>query len=253
VAFGSGVALGTAQSKSAGTSLALTVGFAVSAGALVVVVFAGDNTATSDGNTSPVTSVVDSAGNSYRVAHEFSNAQGGAASGAAVAVYYSVITSTLSSGVATITVNHASIAARAITAESFAIASGKTVNVSAANQIADDGATSGSSLAISGLSNIERLYIRAMAVESATAGSQSTAPYTDFSTNGTSGGGGATNMAVSAAYRIVTGTGDTYDPGSTTGGTSADIASVYVALEEANPPVGPSIPIIMCLRRQRAA
>ena len=81
--------LGSNQNKTAGTSIVLTTCAAAEAGNVVVVIVAKDNTQTTDGNTSEVSSITDSAGgNTWAKAREFCNGQGGAASGATVSVWY---------------------------------------------------------------------------------------------------------------------------------------------------------------------
>lgn len=222
--------LGSANDKSAGTSIALAISAAAEAGNLVVVIIALDNTQTTDGNTSEVSSISDSAGgNTWIKAREFCNGQGGAAAGVTVSVWYSVLTNQINNA-GTITANFAnSITASAITADEFTIGAGNTVVVEATPaDLANDGADPGS-LTLSSLTSREYLFIRAIAGETnSTAALTPSTGYTAFAGAQTTGGGGATNMGVRGESRILTGTGDSSDPT----WTAVDCASVYIAFRE---------------------
>ena len=222
--------LGSNQSKTAGTSIALTTSAAVEAGHVVVVIVAIDNTQTTDGNTSEVSSITDSAGgNTWVKAREFCNGQGGAASGATVSVWYSKLTNAIVSG-GTITANLAnSITAKAISAWEFSIAAGATVSVAGTPQdLANDNADPGS-MTVPGLSSREYLFIRGIAAETnSTAALMPTSNFAAFTGNQTSGAGAASNMAVRGEFAILTGTTATSDPTYT----AVDCASVFFALRE---------------------
>lgn len=228
MAWSSGGSVGTAQSKTAGSSIALTTSAAVAVGEVVVLVVAKDNVATTDGATSEVTGVSDSSGNTWSKAGEFTNGQGGAASGATCAIWYTQATTAISSG-GTITANFSSsVTAKAVSAWKWAVGSGSTVDVVATATRADDGADPGA-VSLSGLTNAEYLFLRGIAGETnSTAQITPTASWTALSTAQTSGGGAASNMAVRGEWRIQTASGATSDPS----WTAVDSASVLVALRE---------------------
>ena len=198
MAWGSLNTLGSNQNKTAGTSIVFTTSAAAEAGNVVVVIVAKDNTQTTDGNTSEVSSITDSAGgNTWTKAREFCNGQGATAGGATVSVWYSKLTNAIPSG-GTITANLAnSITAKAISAWEFSIAAGATISIAGTPQdLANDGADPGS-MTIGGLSSREYLFIRGIAAETnSTTALTPTANFTAFSGNQTSGDGAATNMAV---------------------------------------------------------
>lgn len=225
--------IGSAADKSAGTSIAMTTSATVEVNNVIVVLVAKDNAATTNGNTNEITSVTDSTGaNTYTKAREFCNSRGAADGGATVAVYYSKLGTQLSSG-GTITANFSDTrTASAISAVEFTITSANTVSVE--GNATDEAVTNGDagSMTISGLTSREYLFIRAVAQENNSSGfSANTANYINIATNGTAGGGSASNMGIAGEFRILTGTGDTSDP---TVSTNSDSASVYIALKEAS-------------------
>jgi hypothetical protein len=142
------------------------------------------------------------------------------------------VTSQLNSG-GTITISHSSITARACTAWEFTVGSGNVVTVGGSNTSAVDNADAGS-VTISSLTNREWLFVHAVAHEGVNGDSfTASTNYTGMTGNGTTGGGGASNMSVRAEFRILTGTSDSVDPTYT----SADHAQQYVALKEDAPGV----------------
>jgi hypothetical protein len=231
-AFGTGGATCTNQSKTAGTSLSCTVGTEnFDAGNIAILWFAGDNTATVDGNDQLLSSVTDSKGNSWTVQRCFTNAQGAAAAGATTCLAWSKITTTLVSGTDTITANFSSITAKAILTREFTVAAGATIAVAGTPQdLANDAADPGS-MTISGLASGEYLFVRAIALERANAAITPTANYTNAGNNGTSGGAAASNMNVAGEFRIFTGTSNTSDPTAT----AVDNANIFIAFREVTP------------------
>ena len=231
-AFGVGGATCTAQSKTAGTTLACTVATEnLDAGNIAVLWFAGDNTATVDGNDGLLSSVADSAGNVWTVQRCFTNSQGTAATGATTCVATSKLTTTLTSGSGTITANFSSIDAKTIVVKEFTVAAGNTIEVAGTPQdLANDGADPGS-MTISGLTaSTEYLFVRATALERASGGTWTvTASHTTSGCNGTTGAGAASNMETCGEFRILTDTSDTSDPT----GSAVDNASTFIAFKEA--------------------
>lgn len=222
--------LGTAQSGSSGSSLAITTSAAAAAGSVVVVIVAKDNVQTTDGNTSEVSSISDSAGgNTWTKAREFCNGQGSANAGAVVAVYYSRLINGIANG-GTITANFSSsISAKAMTAWNFTASSNAVITATPTpTDLANDGADPGS-MSLTGPGE-ERLYVRGIACESSSATAlTNTTNFSLFSGTQSSGGNSASNMGVRGEFRILTSSGTvSSDPTLF----SADCASVFVALKE---------------------
>jgi hypothetical protein len=198
-----------------------------SAGNVIVLAIAKDNTNTTDGNFNEVTSVTDPTGqNTWTKAREFTNGQGGAAAGITVAVFFTVVVSPPSSA----TINFsAAITAKAASAWQFTIAAGSSVSVAAGTNLARDGTTEGS-MTLSGLANREYLWFRGAAAEDNTSSSWSpTTGYTAITRVGTSGSGFASNATIAGEFIIFTGTSQTSSP---TNDTNSDRASVFLALQE---------------------
>lgn len=224
---------GGGNNKTAGTSFTTAApGSGAAVGEVIIFAVALDNTSTTDGQTSEVTSVTDSAGNTYVKLGEFCNGQGSAAAGAVISVWMALVTTAFTGSVDTFTVNLAnSVTAKAWTARAFTVGAGNSLRLAGTLQtLADDGADPGS-MTISGLTSKEYLFVRASAGESNSTTGWTATNYTNFLGGQTSGGGAATNMLVRASYRVLTATGDTLDPSLA----SADWASVYFALEEYTP------------------
>lgn len=229
-AIGTGGATCTAQSKTAGTSLACTVATQnLDAGNVAVLWFAGDNTATADGNDGLLSSVTDSAGNTWTVRRCFTNAQGGSGNGATTCIATSKLSATLTSGIGTITANFASTTAKAIVVKEFTVGAGNNIAVAGTPQdLANDNSDPGS-MTIAGLANAEHLFVRSTALERTGGGTWTpTASYTTSGCGGTSGGGSAGNMESCGEFRILTATTDSSNPT----GTAVDNASVFIAFDE---------------------
>lgn len=236
MAFTFGGALGTAQSKGTLNVVTITTGATAPVGSLVVVCIGVDNVATTDGDHGEVTSVVDSAGNLYLKAGEHTNAQGAAGGGSTVAVWQSVLAAQLSSG-GTITVTlGANVGARSAIAGYWTIGKAGVAVAGLVTQ-ATDGADP-ATLTLADLPSREYLCIGAGSYEGPY-GSDSYAADGAFSAIadagsgafgiGTTGGEAVTNQSVGAGYRILTGTGASYDA---TIASNRDSAGLLVALYE---------------------
>jgi len=231
VAFGS---VGTATSSGAGsttsgTTLAFSPTAQLDAGNLAVILVSCDNTSTTDGNTSEVTSVTDSKGNTWTKAREFCNGQGAAAGGAVTAIFFSKIGTTILV-TDTITVTFANtIDSKSATAWEFTMGTG-TVQVAAGSgaDLADDNAAVGS-LSTPTLASKEYLFVRSTASERRTLTYTATASHTTFTQGQADTGNNNTSMATNGEWIIATATSDTSSPSGTQ---SVDHASTMVALEE---------------------
>jgi hypothetical protein len=203
--------------RNSATSITFTYAESLSVGNIIILAIALDNIGTTtDGDKGDIVSVTDSTGgNTYLKAVEFSNVQGGAAAGATIGIYYSVLTAAITGSSTTYTVNfNGSVAAKAIVYRGFSIASGNTVSLTAAQTLANDGADAGS-ITISGLASQEYLFIRACAIENNTATGTVSTNFTKLALAvplGTASGGATANMWVFAEYRIVTATSETTNP-----------------------------------------
>lgn len=168
-AISTGGATCTGNSKTAGTSLACTVATEnFDVGNVAVLLFAGDNTATVNGNDGLLSSVSDSGGNTWRVARCFTNSRGSAAGGATVCVATAKIATALTSGVSTITANFSSIIAKGFVVREFTVGSGNEISLAHWSDLAATAADP-ASMSLSTFQS-EFLLVRAVALERATGG-----------------------------------------------------------------------------------
>ena len=108
------------------SSTAFGISNAISAPSLLIVSIGIDNKSTADGNTSDVTNVIDSKGNIYTKAGEFTNTVGGVANdGATIAVWYSVLGTSLGTSDTVSASYSAAVVAKAITMESYTLGAGQ--------------------------------------------------------------------------------------------------------------------------------
>lgn len=229
--------LASQNDKVPGTSFNVTTEGELAAGNVGVLIIGKDNISTVDGNTAEVTSVTDSAGNFWvkpAVEAEFCNSQAAAGAGTVVSIWVTKARATLSSG-ATITINlSGSTTAKAVTGQVFSVGAGKTLRVSGTPaNLANDGADAGS-MTLSGLANIEHLFVRGGAIEGTFTTYTVSTNYTAMDHTGatTTGGGGGSNITTRGEWRILTGTTDSTDP--TTA--ANDQSSVMLALSEVDDP-----------------
>lgn len=241
MSWGSVQSIGNTQDKSSGPSIQMTtVGGNVPVGDVIVVVVAKDNSGTSDTDSGvEFTQVTDGAGNVYTKARERVNGSPGAGNGAVAAIFFTKVTTQLNSG-ATITASFSvNITASAISAWRFTIGAGNVVSVEGGATGSPEEGTTTPSVTLSGLASGEYLWVAATAVEGPIGqGFTQDSDYTSMNRQGTTGGGVTTNMTINPAFRIFSGTSDTYAP---TLGTSSDLAQILVALKEAAP-AGPDQP-----------
>ncbi len=231
MAFASKGALGVAgdatDNQASLTHTTTTTNCAI--GDLVVVVVVVDNHTTTTGDTTDVSGVVDSAGNTYTRAKEYCNAPSGAQSGVDVSIWYCVLTSALNIG-GTITASFTSSTdsdASAMGAHCFTVASGSKVGIEGTPA---NGTSQNGSLDVT-TSNIECLRYRASGIESSsnTNWTAATSGWTLKTQKNSGGGTSATEVTMRAEFHISTGT---TDPSAPSGGPSGDAAAIYVALKE---------------------
>lgn len=212
------------------SSLALTTTADLEAGNVAVLILAVDNHQGSNIDEGAVSSVTDSAGNTWLKAAEFTSGQSAAQAGSTCSIWYTKASSTLGTG-GTITANftnNTSRDAQAMTVYEFSFGAGSTVSVQATNTLAETATTPGSLDATT--PNAEFLRVRGFATESnSLTNITPTSSWTVF-TNARSGGGAANiNQAVRGEFIISTATGAASTP---TAAPTGDPASVYVAFKE---------------------
>ena len=241
MAFASVGTLGATFDKVAGTSIVLTTTATAAAGSFVVVIVAKDNASSTTGETSEITSVSDSAGNTWTKAYEYSYGGGtpGANAGAVCAVYFSTLSSALSSG-GTITANFSdSRTASAISAWNYSLGAGNLAELDGATGYGDTNNQNG--LSLTGLTSAEHLGIRAFALETQlTTAFALESGWTAMSTAGGTGGGSASNMRVDGQFGIESAS-TTVDVATVSGPSAlfVDQANILVAfIEVAGPNTG---------------
>jgi len=245
VAFGTPTNRGTTQSKTANqASFVLNTSSAIPLGELAIIIIAVDNNSAVNEDEGAVTSVTDPQGNTWAKALEWCAPGGGAQLGATVSVWYSTITTEIPSATL-ITVNLSNSASRdasAATVRSCTRDTGKTIAIEQTASVTTVSGTDPEPISLSGMPSQEYLLVHGMAAEGPNTDAYTwDADYTQFSANGTTGGGAATNMHVRGGHRVATLTGDTVDVTSTTA--DRDCSQVLIAFEEvAAAPTNPPIP-----------
>lgn len=242
MAFADIGSLGAAGSTAADqATLVLTTTAVAAVGSLIVVVIAADNRGSVDTDDVSVSGVVDSAGNTYRKAHGYANAQTGAQLGASVALFYAEVTTQLASG-GTITASFTtatSVDAAGMTARNFSYGSGNVIEVEATNWAATDAADPAALAATT--ANIECLRIRGIAGEVGNNTSLTpTASWTAWANGNSAVTGTTAEMCARAEHIISTTTSASSNPT----WVSCDNASVYVAFKEVTPIAATDIEII---------
>lgn len=233
------------SSKTAGTTLSWDLPSSTIVGNYVILVISFDNTSTTDGETSEVSSVIDgTATNTYTKLKEFVNGQGAAGAGQGVSVWIGKQNESFG-GTGTITFAN-SITAKAVWKREFSVGAGNVVTIESYATNATDGANF-PSMNLSPTSG-EYLWLRAIGWEEAgdAPGVVSvTSNFTEAGPNGTSGGAADSNSSVYAEYRIFTGSSNASAP--SWSGTQQDNANIYLALKEAAPGGGGSaaVPVFM--------
>jgi hypothetical protein len=226
--------LGTV-STSAGSSITGTIGSTVAVDRVALAIIGKDNDAIADGASTDVSSVTDTAGNTWEKLIEFTESPSGANTGACVSVWRARITTQLTTS-DTVTANFAnSCTSKTLGILNVQVAAGQTLNIATGGSTTQgvNGST-GFSGSLSGLASKEYLFLLAQACEinSQTGGATS---YTTTNMGNANTGTAATSIASRSHHRVLTGTGDT--PTYTSPGT-ADKAFVFIALEEATPAGG---------------
>jgi hypothetical protein len=219
--------IGSANTKTAGNTIAFNITQALSVGDFVTLQVATDNAANTTGATTTHSSITAGSNTFVKVA-ERTIGGGGVASGTTLSVWRCVITSAMASN-ATITANFTfSPAAKVISGRRFTVPSGATLSYPTA-QVSNITGTP-ASLTVSGLVSTREIFAqRAAALESTSASiSTQTTNWTLGADVGTSGGSAATNMSTRSEYLLTSGvTSVTSAPT----GNSGDSVSILFVVE----------------------
>jgi hypothetical protein len=198
-------------------------------GDVIVLVLATDNVSTTDGNTTLHSGITDSQSNTWTKLHEFTNGQGSAAAGATVSAWVCKVTTALVQSIDVLAVTFSSaVVAKVYISNDFTVSAGSTISVLSPQDLANDALDPGS-MAISGLTSGEYLFLRGIASEGLATTGTATTNYTPITPRGSSGGSATTNVSAWAEWRILTGTGDTSNPTVA----AVDSASIFLALKAA--------------------
>jgi len=203
-------------------------------------VCAGDNLSGSDGDNSEHVSLVDDRSNTWTKLKEFTNAQAGAATGVTASIWMTQIaTQVETTDNITLTFSSA-ITAKTLRVARFTVAAGKTFSLVGSASGAADASLTGSNLTISSLANAEHLFLHLAGIEGPSADVY-TSPtnYTASVQGGNNAGGAATNIVANSSFRILTATTDSAQGSNDT---ARDWASVYVAVDEVDPPASGNDP-----------
>ena len=222
---------GTANSKTADTTLALTPTGTLPVGALAVVYVASDPSGdiTPPGSTNPRWKVTDSVGNVW-VTLGMHCQNSGDEAGAGIFVCQ-LTTALTTSDTVTLTSKH-TMTAKAMSLVEFSIGEGKKWCVQVAPTVSNNTASDPASLTHTpGASGIEYLWLHALAGEGPNTDAYTwDADYTEITGDGTTGGSADTNMHVRGGWRIASTTADTVDVTSDTA--DRDYAQVLIAVRE---------------------
>lgn len=232
MSFAFGAAVGGANSKSAGTDPAMNPTSAISAGTVVVVQAVSDNNSGTTGATSDH-SVFDSQGNTWSKIAEVSYGGSGAGTGVTVSAWVCQLLTSLAT-TDTITLHVPSgVAAKALGAATYTIASGHVWEVSGTPLTRTDAAAaSPTSLQLTGMNLREHLFIGISGIDGPTTDTYVTAAsYLASANRGTSGGAANTNVWGHQARNIQTSTtSPAYQPSDST--ESVNWATILFALRE---------------------
>lgn len=219
---------GPGTDKTTASALAVSPSAMLFGGEIVFVVFATDNSATTQG-ASTTHSMADSEGNTWTKLVERTRTDGAIRDGVTLSVWMAKLTKRIPT-TGTITGTVSGFASGNI---AKAIGHGRTtISLNKKLQVAgtigtDEGSDTTPTAVVSGLTSAPYLFIGALGVEGTSGGDD--ADYTVFSTSNTTGGAGDTNALQKGEGRLFTGTGDTYN---VTLPASLDHVAVLIALEE---------------------
>lgn len=221
MAFTSEGSVGTANSKTAGATLAVTVGGAIAAGQLLAVFVAWDNNNTGtpdDGPMSNQHSVIDSIGNIYTTVVSGQERAAGQATGAHGSIHLCRVQTAFSGG-ETITARLCTgnnLTAKAMSVWEFSSDTSMVWSSYDRHFELTPGADP-QSISLSSLPSQEYLMLHVLAAEGPNTDAYTwDSDYTEITGDGTTGGTDASNMHVRGGFRIATLTSDTVNVSSDT-------------------------------------
>lgn len=242
MAWGTGTARGSGQSKAGATSFEINPSSAVPVGEVLVVIVSKDNTSTVNGDNSEVTSVrartaADGGGTvllDLTKGVEFTNSQGAAAGGSTVSIWFGKVTTQIETTHFIRAEFSASTAAKMLTTASFTIGASNTPTGKGSNSAEGD-ATTTPTVTLSGQGVGELLWIGGVAVEGPNGDTYTEdADFTGvtLAKNGTTGGGAVTNQWGVGESDVASVDSQTFNP---TLGNARDCAIALLTLEETAP------------------
>jgi hypothetical protein len=229
---------GTATEKTSDQTLALTPSGTLSVGNYGLLFVVIDNTGTAEGQTTDV-SATDTVGNTWTRVREQTEANTAALTGATVACLVAEIEFALGASNSVNIALAANATAKGAGLAEVSVGAGKVLNTTQ-HEGTNEAAATSYSVFLSGLASEERLYIgMAGAEEEVDTAVTLDAAYAEigFGSIGSGTAGLAiTNVRARVGTLSETSTGQTFDA---TGLTSADRATILIALEEDDAPVPP--------------
>ena len=228
----------TAVSKvSSGSLEASTPSFNLEKGDQIFVHVAKDNLSSGDGETNEVMSVVDSLGNIYNKIKEYSNGQGKKQAGVVTAMFLAtnLNETPLVDEPFTVTVHFstANVVAKAAAVQRVISDHPLEMVEGAFAFLANDNANPGPmDLNLSSEPYGEYLWVRTMGLEGDWVNFFETPSYFDWGTDGTTGGGTASNISVAYEADVSTGTSNPSDPAAI----NVDCVSILLAFREKSVP-----------------
>lgn len=221
---------GSSKASSAAVIAGPTASSLPAVGELLVVHIYADNAVAVTGQQNEVSSVVDSVGNTYTRAVDYTFNNGGAGNGANVSIWFCKVTVAFT-GTTTIQANFTtSRVAKCLQVLRWSTGAGTTIAVDGTPQVAGN-STGAATLTIPTLTNVQHLMICANAFEG-TAQTFTMNPdllYGAAQGIATSGGSGVTNIAGTIMHKIKAAA---TSESCTTSGTAGDQAIVFLALKE---------------------
>jgi hypothetical protein len=232
MAFASVGSFGAVGTSTDGTSFQLTTTATVEAGNLAILGIVFDNLTGTTGDNSEVTSVSDSAGNTWVKGGEYTYGQSTPGEGVTSSCWYSRLTSQLTSG-GTITVNFSgTVTAMCCSGWEFTVGAAVTAAAAPVGS-ATTTANGYGSVAFSGLSSANRVYFRVMGRETNIADTTQITPSTNFTAiTAIRSHNSAASVCLRGEFRVNTSTGETSNPSIVNN--AQDSSGIFIALEEAS-------------------
>lgn len=224
------------SSKSSSTTIALNPATNPATDSIVVAVCSTDNPDNTGPGEKTFHTLSDDQGSSWTRLMEYQSA-GNANAGVITSVWASKLGATVTGNI-TCTLGEAR-SVRVLIISEYTVGAGQTFSNAGANRTSGSGTSP--SILLTGLASAEYNWIGVVGVEGPSGDSfTEDSDYGQRNRTGSTGGGSAGNQTANIANRILTATGDTYDPTIT----SRDFVIILVALEEVTPPTDDNLMVI---------